>query len=113
MIETYDFGSMTVMGQTHHNDLKIIENEVIGNWWRRQGHVLHAEDIADILDAPVDVLVVGTGAYGNMELTPEVARAVSKRGIELIPIPTGEAVARFNSLRAQGKRVAGAFHLTC
>lgn len=113
MIETYSFGSMKVLGQTHHNDLKIIENQVIPEWWRTQGHVLSLKDIADILDAPIDVLVVGTGAYGAMRVPTDVTEAVSRRGIELVSAPTGEAVTAFNKLRTQGKRVAGAFHLTC
>ncbi len=114
MIDAYEFGSMTVMGEVHHRDLKIIEDRVIGNWWREEAHGLHAEDIADILDAAaVKVLVVGTGAYGNMEVTPEVTEAASRRGIELVCVHTREAVGTFNNLHAQGKPVAGAFHLTC
>jgi hypothetical protein len=113
VIDSYEFGSMTVMGEIHHRDLKIIEDRVIGNWWREEAHALHAEDIADILDAAVKVLVVGTGASGNMEVTPEVTEAASRRGIELVRVPTREAVGTFNNLHAQGKRVAGAFHLTC
>jgi len=101
------------MGQIHHNDLKIIQNQVIGDWRRRRGHILYTEDVADILDSPAEILVVGTGVYGNMEVTPEVTEAVSRRAIELVSLPTREAVATFNSLHTQGKQVAGAFHLTC
>jgi hypothetical protein len=113
MIEAYDFGTMRVMGQTHHHDLKIIENQVIDNWWRRQGHVLSTEDIADVLNAHVETLVIGTGAYGVMKVSPEVTEALSARGIELVSLPTREAVAAFNRLHRQGRHVAGAFHLTC
>ncbi len=113
MIESYDFGQMRVNGETHADDLKIIGDRIIGNWWRRQGHILHTEDIADILDASVEILVIGTGEYGNVKVTAEVSEAASQRGIELISAPTKEAVSTFNNLKAQGKRVAGAFHLTC
>ncbi len=113
MIESYEFGCMEVEGRTHHDDLKIIENRLVGNWWRRRGHTLNPEDIRDILEASVEILVVGTGEYGNMTVTREVSEALSKRGIELISAPTGVAVSKFNDLHAQGKRVAGAFHLTC
>jgi hypothetical protein len=113
MIENYGFGSMTVMGQSHRNDLKIIADEIVGNWWRKEGHALYAEDIDDILYAPVEVLVVGTGAYGNMKVTDEAARAIKGQGIELVAVPTKEAVTIFNTLHGQGKKVAGAFHLTC
>lgn len=113
MIENYGFGSMTVMGKKYRNDLKIIDNEIVGNWWRREGHALYAEDIDDILYSTAEVLVVGTGAYGGLKVTEEAARAIKGRGIELVAVPTKEAVTLFNTLHGQGKRVAGAFHLTC
>ena len=113
MIEDYGFGSMTVMGQNHRNDLKIIDNEIIDNWWRREGHALYSQDIDDILYSAAEVLVVGTGAYGNMRVTDEAERAIKARGIQLVAVPTKEAVTIFNTLYDQGKRVAGAFHLTC
>jgi hypothetical protein len=113
MIEDYGFGSMTVRGQNRRNDLKIIDDEIVGNWWRREGHALYSEDIDDILYSAAEVLVVGTGAYGNMKVTDEAARAIKARGIQLVAVPTKEAVKIFNTLRGQGKRVAGAFHLTC
>ena len=113
MIESYNFGSMTVMGQSHRNDLKIIDDKVVGNWWRREGHALYVQDIDDILYASVETLVVGTGAYGGMRVTEEAAQAIEGQGINLVAVPTKEAVSIFNTLHAQGKRVAGAFHLTC
>jgi len=113
MIESYSFGSMKAMGQHYRNDLKIIDNKIISNWWRREGHTLYAEDIADILYADIEVLVVGTGAYSGMKVTQEAEKAIKNQGINLVVASTKEAVSIFNKLHAQGKRVAGAFHLTC
>lgn len=113
MIESYSFGNMTIMGESHRNDLKIIENQIIANWWRREGHALYAEDISDILYSGVEMLVVGTGAYGSMRVTEEAKKAMEGRGIKFVAVPTKEAVTIFNTLHGQGKRVAGAFHLTC
>ena len=36
------------------------------HWWRREGHVLHLEDLGTLLDGHPERLVVGTGAYGGM-----------------------------------------------
>jgi len=113
VIDSYHFGAMTVRGKVHRNDLKIIGDQIIGDWWRLEGHALHAEDIADILAAPVEVLVVGSGEPGRMEVTRAAAQALERRGIEVVTLPTRQAVGVFNTLRSQGKRVAGAFHLTC
>ena len=113
MIESYSFGSMTVTGQRHRNDLKIIENRIVGNWWRKEGHALYAQDIDDILYSTAEILVVGTGAYGSMRITEEAEKTIEAKGIKLVAAPTKEAVSVFNDLHFQGKKVAGAFHLTC
>ena len=113
MIEAYSFGSMTILGENHRNDLKIIDKQIIGNWWRKEGHAVYAEDIDDILFSTVEMLVVGTGAYGSMRVTEEAVQALEGRGIKLVAVPTKDAVSVFNTLLTQGKRVAGAFHLTC
>ena len=113
MIDSYHFGAMTVNGTTHRNDLKIIGDQVIGDWWRIEGHALHEADIADILAASVEILVVGTGDSGRMQMSRGAAQALERRGIQVLALPTGQAVGVFNALRGQGKRVAGAFHLTC
>jgi hypothetical protein len=113
MIESYSFGSMKVRGESHRNDLKIIDNKIIGNWWRREGHTLYAQDIDDILYSAAETLVVGTGAYGSMRITEDAEKTIEGRGIKLVAAPTKEAVSIFNNLHSQGKKVAGAFHLTC
>ena len=113
MIETYSFGNIMIKGKKYRNDLKIVGNQIIGDWWRREGHALYPMDIDDILYSAVEILVVGTGAYGSMKVTEEAAKAIEGRGIKLVAVPTKEAVSLFNNLHNEGKRVAGAFHLTC
>jgi hypothetical protein len=113
MIESYSFGNMTIRGRHHRNDLKIIDDQIIENWWRREGHALYPEDIDDILYSSIEMLVVGTGASGGMKVTEAAERAIKGKGIELVAVPTNEAVSIFNGLCAQGRRIAGAFHLTC
>lgn len=113
MIDSYHFGAMTVKGTAHRNDLKIIGDQVIGDWWRIEGHAVHEADIADILSASVEILVVGTGDPGRMQMSRGASQALERQGIQVLALPTRQAVGAFNALRSQGKRVAGAFHLTC
>jgi hypothetical protein len=112
-IEAYSFGNMTVDGQRHGNDVKIVDGGVKGDWWRSRGHLLQAEDIRDILEASPAVLVVGTGNSGNMRVDPGVEERLRDAGIRLEAAPTGQAWQTYNRLEEQGEDVAGAFHLTC
>lgn len=112
-IDEYHFGSMTVGGKTHHDDLKIVDGEVVTGWWRREGHAVHVEDVTDILAAKPETLVVGRGQPGWMRVSPTLRSTLEEARIELIDEPTQRAVVTFNRLVQEGKRVAAAFHLTC
>lgn len=110
-IESYSFGRMVIEGRTYAADLIIIEGEILPNWWRREGHSLCPEDLKLVIERKPEILVIGTGAYGAMDVPHETEKFLEEKGIEVIWKPTGEAVDIFNSIAGRNK--AGAFHLTC
>lgn len=114
MIQKYESGRLIqINGEIFQGDVKIIEDKVIGNWWRKQGHRLDTEDIKDITASRPEVLVIGTGYSGMMKVPPETQSALSAMGIHIEAQTTAQAVETFNRLRQEGRKVAGAFHLTC
>jgi hypothetical protein len=114
MIDAYEAGRLIrIDGRTYHNDVKIIGCQVKANWWREAGHRLNQSDIADILETHPDVLVVGTGYAGMMEVPAATRKAIESHGIRIQVDKTGSAVQEFNRLHDEGRKVAGAFHLTC
>jgi hypothetical protein len=113
MIQEYHFGSMTVKERRYQQDLKIINGEVISNWWRKEGHSVDAEDVYDVMGAKPEYLVVGTGQPGNMEVSRSLRSVLGEEKIQLIEEPTAQAIHTFNRLHKKGENVAGAFHLTC
>lgn len=113
MIDSYQFGSMTIEGKKYQNDLKIIDGQVVSNWWRKEGHSVEEADVDDILSAKPDTFVVGMGDPGRMQVTGSLRSALADAGISLIEEPTASALQTFNRLKKQGKDVAAAFHLTC
>jgi hypothetical protein len=84
---------------------------VVGNWWRRDGHSLVIEDLADVVDDLPERLVVGCGAHGRLHPDPSVTEALASRGVELEAFPTGEAIERYRQL--DPTRTAAVLHLTC
>jgi hypothetical protein len=113
MIEDYTPGRMTVKGEKHNRDLKIIGDRIVPEWWREADHRLDIGDVGDILNAVPEVLVVGTGYAGNMRVEETLRARLRRDGIEIITQETGDALKTFNELHSKGKDVAGAFHLTC
>jgi len=110
-IDGYSFGRPVIGGKTYTADLLIVGEEIVPNWWRREGHSLCPEDLKLVIERQPEVLVIGTGAYGAMDVPYETEKFLEQQGIEVIWKPTAEAIDIFNSLT--GKKKAGAFHLTC
>jgi hypothetical protein len=111
-IEAYQFGSITIGGETYARDLIICPDGIRKDWWRREGHSLHPEDLEAVIDLDPEVLIVGCGRDDRLRVPDETRRWISQRGIELIELPTGEACDRYNELAGQS-RVIAALHLTC
>ena len=48
-IEDYRFGRIEIDGQPYDRDVIILPERVIANWWRREGHRVHPEDLEAVL----------------------------------------------------------------
>ena len=115
MIESYDFGLIVIKARRYTSDIIVFPEQVIEGWWRKEGHRIYVEDLKEILnhEPRPEVLVVGTGYYGIVKISPDVETVLKSQRIELVVQPTKEACQTFNKLLKSNKRVAGAFHLTC
>ena len=113
-ISDYEFGRVTVDGQEHTRDVIVLPDRVIGDWWRRDGHLLVIDDLAEAADELPEHLVVGCGANGRLHPDPSVVEALARRGVEMEALPTAAAVERYGELaRENPAAVAAALHLTC
>ena len=111
-IDGYVFGRMIIDSKTYTADVIVYPDRVDPSWWRKEGHYLNKEDLPDIIKAKPDILVIGTGNMGVMQVPEATVKYIEKQGIEVHVTKTGKAVEIFNELSA-GKKVIGAFHLTC
>ena len=112
-ISAYKFGQIEIDGQTYTSDVIILPAGVTPDWWRKQGHSLHSEDLALVFEASPEVLVVGQGAHGLMKVPDDTLARLQQAGIEAVCLPTALAVQAYNQRCQQGQRTAAALHLTC
>ncbi|GBE02126.1 hypothetical protein BMS3Bbin06_00968 [bacterium BMS3Bbin06] len=110
-IDDYSFGRIVINGKIYTNDVIIFPEEVFSPWWRKEGHLLHREDLLDVIKNEPGVLIIGRGYSGEMKVPDPLVRELEEMGIRVIPMKTPEAVKKYNDLR-DGKAVA-ALHLTC
>jgi len=113
MINSYNFGSIRIDDHDFSADVIIFPERVSSPWWRATGHNLTTDDLAEVLDSPPEVLVIGTGYYGRMEVPNATLRALQEKGIEPRVSDTRHAVEEFNRLQQQSAAVVAALHLTC
>ncbi len=111
-IDSYEFGRIVVDGRTFTQDIILLPEGIQDSWWRQEGHRLQLADIDSILAARPEVLIVGQGQPGRMQVDQELAQYLRQQGIELIEVPTAQACQTFNALSSH-RRVAAALHLTC
>lgn len=71
------------------------------------------EELSFLLKKNPEVIVIGAGQYGLVEISKDVKTITSKKGIDLIKFPTQQAIKKFNELIEKGKKVVGFFHITC
>jgi hypothetical protein len=113
--EGFTFGSIEVDGTTYDHDLVIDGGEVRK---RRKGpsKPLRARFGHTPLSASEDIpwdcrrLVIGSGASGSLPVMDEVVEEAERRGVELVIVPTREAL---EQLRGDDADTNAILHLTC
>jgi len=112
-ITRYRFGEIEIDGRTYTADVIIMPERVVDTWWRKQGHNLAVADLAEIMAAKPEILVVGTGYYGRMTIPDETRRYLQAQSVRLREAHTRQAVEEFNRLQRESARIVAALHLTC
>jgi hypothetical protein len=113
MIDHYAFGEITVDGHKYVKDVKIYPDGLIPNWWRREGHELHPEDVPELAAKKPQYLIIGCGAQGVLQVPAATKKYLENLGIPFTTMPTGQAVVEYNRRLAAGEGVAAILHLTC
>jgi hypothetical protein len=112
-ISDYEFGRIAIADKTYTSDVIVVPEQVIDSWWRKEGHILQIEDLDDIVKAKPDILIIGTGYYGRMQVPDETKQYLEERGIKALQAKTRDAVTEFNQLQKEYARIVAALHLTC
>jgi len=112
-IDQYRFGHIDIEGHGYDADVIVFPERVQEHWWRQEGHRLAREDLATVLAEKPEVLVVGTGYFGRMQVPEETLDPLRTAGIDVRVVKTSSAVEEFNWLQRECARIVAALHLTC
>jgi len=111
MIEEFKIGSFKVDGKRYIGDIKIYKGKV-HYWPDRYRQTLQMRDIAQILASKPEVLVIGSGCNGQLEIPKVLKETLTLQHIQTVIEKTPEACQTFNKLVKEQKNVAAIFHAT-
>jgi hypothetical protein len=111
----YAFGSIEVDGTTFDHDI-VLDSDRIRERRKGPSKRLRAEHGHTPLSAAEDIpwgcrrLVVGSGASGSLPVTDDVIAEARLRGVELVILPTREAIQALADGSADTNAI---IHVTC
>lgn len=119
-IEEYTRGRFVVLQQVHSDqgegvgkDIRLIGSTVT-EWKERKGHTLEKKMITGVFDQDIEILVIGLGIDGMIEVPEETRQYIHDQGISrLVLLKTPKACKRYNELYREGRSVALLAHGTC
>jgi hypothetical protein len=111
----FEFGVIDIDGVTYDYDLVVDRGEIhrrkkkASKKFRETfGHT--PLSVEENIPWKCTCLVIGTGAYGRLPVMDAVKREAEDRGIELVLLPTAEAI---KVLQKYPKKTNAVLHVTC
>ena len=112
------FGGVKINGQDYRQVLVVGEeieerDEEELNKLYGTTHRIGPWEVEKLLFGKPDVIIVGNGQSGVLEVTEEVREKIETSGVELRILLTSQAISEFNKLYSSGKKVNALIHTTC
>jgi len=114
-IETFTFGSIRIDGKTYDHDV-VLDRGTVRKRKKKASRSLRSAyghtplSLSENIPWQCCRLVVGTGAQGALPLVPELRREAERRGVELVALPTADAIIL---LENDSKDANAVLHVTC
>src|SRR5262245_55346112 len=118
-IDGTSFGSITVEGTLFDHDIIIRPDGRVKKRKKKlskaiygTSHTISLQEATYVCEqgAGAGRLIVGSGQYGNVALSPEAAAYLKQRNCDVVLLPTPEVIDLWN--RTGGSAI-GLFHVTC
>jgi hypothetical protein len=114
-INHFAFGTIDIDGTTYEHDVVIDRGEIHERQKKASKRFRDAFghtplSLKENIPWKCTRLVVGTGAYGRLPVMEDVKREAEHRGIQLIMLPTAEAIV---ALQKHPRKANAVLHVTC
>lgn len=117
-INSTQFGEITIDNKKYQQVL-IIEDEVEERKYKKlkelfgTSHKIGDWEIEKLLGNKPEIIIVGTGQNGALEVDEDTAKKLKTNDSELIIVKTPEAIEIYNQKTKENKKVNALMHTTC
>lgn len=117
-IDSTQFGEVVINGKKY-NQVLIIENSVVERDYEKlkklfnTSHKIGDWETKALLEKNPEIIVIGTGQDGKLEVDKDFIDKIKRKGVETIAEITPEAIKTYNEKVKSGKRVNALIHTTC
>ncbi len=117
-IDSTEFGNVTIDGKKY-NQVLIIGDMIMQRDYEKlkelfgTSHKIGDWELEELLKQNPEIIIIGTGQDGAMEIDRELIEDFKKKNIEVIAEITPKAIEIYNEKKKQGKRINALIHTTC
>lgn len=117
-IDSTEFGNV-VIDNKKYNQVLIIGDSVMERDYNKlkelfsTSHKIGDWEVEELLKENPEIIVIGTGQNGAMEVDKEFIDSMKQKNIEVITAETPKAIEIYNQKAKQGKRINVLIHTTC
>ena len=116
-IDSFNFGFIVVDGKQYVHDVLILPDGTVrereASKARLGGHKITGSDVEKIVKEQPEAIIIGTGTSGLAALSADAEANLQQANLNLVVLPSFQAVEKFNQLVDERKRVAALIHVTC
>jgi len=115
--DSIEWGTVVVDGRKYDYDVVITpKGELKPRTSKREkfgSHTFGRDELERLHKSGTEVIVVGTGTSDLASLSNEAKNFAKQKGVEVIELPSQEAINRYNELAKGKKKVGAMIHITC
>jgi hypothetical protein len=116
-ITSFNFGFIIVDDKQYSHDVIILPDGTVKEREIHKGrlgsHSIARSEIEYLSKEQPDVILIGTGMQGMAKLAHDAEFYLVQPNLNVMMLPSGQAVRKFNQYMDEGERVAALIHVTC
>ena len=116
-VSSFDFGSIVIDGKQYGYDVVVLPDGTAKEREASKGmfgsHAIKKGEIEELAKTRPETVIVGTGTSGMAAVSEDAQAYAREAKLNLVVLPSSEAIEKLNQLVDEGKRAAALIHITC